>query len=216
MHVSARPVLERLQVIDLEVRRGALPNARSLARDLEVTPRTIQRDIQLLRDRLHAPVEFDPVRNGYHYTDPSYRFPYFEVTEGELVALLVSARVMDQYRGTPFEQDLRKALAKLAEILPDTIEVPLDELTACLSVLPRVQTTYNPGIFRVLVAAVRHSRQLSMVYWTAGRNETQRDDGTTKYTKELSGSMYRSWRMRENPDGRALNQILASYKHISV
>ena len=96
------------------------------------------------------------------------------MTEGELVALLVSAQVMDQYRGTPFEQDLRKALAKISESLPDTIEVPLDELTNCLSVLPRVQTTYDPEIFRVLVTAVRQSRQLSMVYWTAGRNETQR------------------------------------------
>ncbi|MGZ3383266.1 MAG: WYL domain-containing protein [Isosphaeraceae bacterium] len=29
-------------------------------------------------------------------------------------------------------------------------------------------------MFRVLVTAVRQSRQLSMVYWTAGRNETQK------------------------------------------
>ena len=88
---------------------------------------------------------------------------------------MVAAQVMDQYRGTPFEQDLRKALVKISEILPATIEVPLDVLTGCLSVLPReVQTTYDPDIFRVLVTAVRQSRQLSMVYWTAGRNETQK------------------------------------------
>ncbi len=65
----------------------------------------------------------------------------FEVTEGELVALLVAAQVMDQYRGTPFEQDLRKALAKISEILLDMIEVPLDALD---------RTTYDPEIFRVL------------------------------------------------------------------
>ncbi len=173
MRVSTRPVLERLQAIDLAVRRRELPNARTLARELEVTRRTIQRDIAFMR-RLQAPLEFDSVRNGYYYTDPSYRLGYFPATEGELVALLVAARVMDQYRGTPFEQDLRKALAKISEILPDTIEVPLDALTGCLSVLPRVQTTYDPEIFRVLVAAVRQSRQLSMVYWTASRNETQK------------------------------------------
>ncbi len=173
MRVSTRPVLERLQAIDLAVRRRELPNARTLARELEVTRRTIQRDIAFMR-RLQAPLEFDSVRNGYSYTDPSYRLGYFPATEGELVALLVAAQVMDQYRGTPFEQDLRKALAKISEILPDTIEVPLDALTGCLSVLPRVQTTYDPEIFRVLVAAVRQSRQLSMVYWTASRNETQK------------------------------------------
>ena len=173
MRVSTRPALERLQAIDSAVSRLAWPNARTLARELEVTRRTIQRDIAFMR-RLDAPLEFDSVRNGYYYTDPSYRFPYFEATEGELVALLISAQVMDQYRGTPFEQDLRKALAKIAKSLPDMIEVNLDELTSCLSVLPRVQTTYNPAIFRVLVTAVRQSRQLSMVYWTASRNETQK------------------------------------------
>jgi len=123
--------------------------------------------------RLHAPLEFGSVQNGYYYTDPSYRLSYFQVTEGELVALLVSAHVMDQYRGTPFEQDLRKALAKISKSLPDTIEVPLDELTNYLSVLPRVQTTYDPEIFRALVRGVCHSRQVSIVYWTASRNETQ-------------------------------------------
>ncbi len=174
MRVSARPVLERLQAIDSAVSQRKLPNARILARELEVTRRTIQRDIRFLRTRLRAPLKFESVRNGYYYTDPSFRLPYFEATEGELVALLISAQVMDQYRGTPFEQDLRNALAKLSKILPDTIEVPLDDLASCLSVLPRVQTTYDPAIFRVLVTAVRHSRQLSMVYWTASRGETQK------------------------------------------
>jgi len=167
MRVSTRPALERILAIDSAVRRRDWPNARTLARELEVVRRTIQRDIEFMRDRLGAPLEFDSVRNGYFYTDPSYRLAYFPVTEGELVALLISAQVMDQYRGTPFERDLRKAMAKVSKSLPDTIEVSLDELTNYLSVLPRVRTTYDPEIFRVLVRAVSHSRQLSMVYWTA-------------------------------------------------
>ena len=126
-----------------------------------------------MRTRLGAPLEFDTVQNGYYYTDPNYRLSLFEATEGELVALLVSAQVMDHYRGTPFERDLRKALAKISRSLPETIEISLDELSSYLSVLPRVQTTYNPDIFRVLVMAVCHSRQVSMTYWTAGRNATQ-------------------------------------------
>jgi len=174
MRVSTRPALERILAIDLAVRRGKWPNARTLARDLEVTRRTIQRDIEFMRDRLRAPLEFDITHNGYYYTERSYRLCYFPVTEGELVALLVSAQVMDHYRGTPFEHDLRKAMAKVSRSLPDTIEVSLDELSNYLSVLPRVRTTYDPETFRVLVTAVSHSRQLSMVYWTASRGETRR------------------------------------------
>ena len=36
------------------------------------------------------------------------RLAYFPVTEGELVALLLAERVLRQYRGTPFERDLRR------------------------------------------------------------------------------------------------------------
>ncbi len=172
MRVTTRPALQRILAIDIAVRRLKWPNARTLARELKVTRRTIQRDIEFMRDRLHAPLEFDIVHNGYFYTDPSYRLCYFPVTEGELVALLVSAHVMDLYRGTPFERDLRKAMAKVARSLPDTIEVSLDELNNYLSVLPRVRTTYDPEIFRALVRAVSHSLQISIAYWTPSRNET--------------------------------------------
>ncbi len=41
MRVSTRPALERVQKIDLAVRQQAWPNVRTLARDLEVTRRTI-------------------------------------------------------------------------------------------------------------------------------------------------------------------------------
>jgi predicted DNA-binding transcriptional regulator YafY len=45
MRVSTRPALEQVQKIDLAVRQMVWPNVRTLARDLEVTRRTIQRDI---------------------------------------------------------------------------------------------------------------------------------------------------------------------------
>ena len=46
--MSTRPALERLQAIDRAVNRWAWPNARTLARELEVTRRTIQRDIAFM------------------------------------------------------------------------------------------------------------------------------------------------------------------------
>jgi hypothetical protein len=60
---------------------------------------------------------------------PTYRFSCLHMTEGELVALLVSAQVMDQYRGTPFEADLRKALSKISGSLPDKIEGKTSEIS---------------------------------------------------------------------------------------
>jgi predicted DNA-binding transcriptional regulator YafY len=120
---------------------------------------------------MRAPIAFDSHRNGYYYTDASYQLPLSQLTEGELVALLVASQVMKQYRGTPFERDIRRALDRISELLPDRVELSLDDLSHSLSVLPKVQTTYDPDLFRTLWNAVRRSRQVRMVYWTAGRDE---------------------------------------------
>src|SRR4051812_27335306 len=121
MRLSSRPPLARMMAIDRAIRDGELPNATTLARELEVTPRTVRRDLTYLRDQLHAPIRFDPTRNGYVYTESSYRLPFLQLTEGELVAVLLAERLLRQYRGTPYEQDLRRAFAKMTEMLPDAV-----------------------------------------------------------------------------------------------
>jgi hypothetical protein len=40
------------------------------------------------------------------------------MSQGELLALYLSERLMRQFRGTPFEPDLPQAIAKLGKMLP--------------------------------------------------------------------------------------------------
>ena len=82
MHLATRPPIERIQAIDHAVSRRAWPNCRTLARDLEVTRRTILRDIDFMR-RLGAPIEFDPLRGGYFYSRP---YSLFAVSRSCLIA----------------------------------------------------------------------------------------------------------------------------------
>ena len=60
--------------------RGPTP-ARSPTRSAW-TARTIRRDIDYMRDQLHAPIEFDSVQNGYYYTEPTFRLPFPQLTQG--------------------------------------------------------------------------------------------------------------------------------------
>src|SRR4051812_18167287 len=85
----ARPPLERMQKLHRLIAAGKYPNCRSLAEELEVSPKTIQRDIDFMRDRMDYPIEYDPLRFGFHYTQPVTAFPQLELAEGELVALLI-------------------------------------------------------------------------------------------------------------------------------
>jgi predicted DNA-binding transcriptional regulator YafY len=50
MRLAARPVLARILAIDRALHESVWPNARILGERLEVTPRTIRRDIEYLRD----------------------------------------------------------------------------------------------------------------------------------------------------------------------
>ena len=85
MYQAARPPLRRIMLIDQALRAGTWPNSTTLAKELEVNRRTIRRDIAYLCHQLRAPIEFDPTRNGYHYTEPSYRLPFLQLAQGELV-----------------------------------------------------------------------------------------------------------------------------------
>ncbi|HEY7428497.1 MAG TPA: hypothetical protein VH682_29970, partial [Gemmataceae bacterium] len=97
MHLSSRPPLARIALIDQAIRAGGWPNACTLAVQMEVSSRTVQRDLLFLRNRLQAPLEFDQVRNGYYYTDATYQLPFFQMTEGELIALFLAERLLRQY-----------------------------------------------------------------------------------------------------------------------
>ncbi len=90
MYMARRDVLERVMRIDQEVRAGTWPNTQTLADLLKVDERTIRRDIKFMRKRLGAPLEFDRRRNGYCYSEPTYRMPYFQMREGELLAVFVA------------------------------------------------------------------------------------------------------------------------------
>src|SRR6266850_6348339 len=88
----SRPPLERMMRIHQEIQSGSYPNASTLATELEVSTKSIGRDIEFMRDRLQLPIAYDGARFGYHYTEEVSSFPTLQITEGELFALLVAEK----------------------------------------------------------------------------------------------------------------------------
>jgi predicted DNA-binding transcriptional regulator YafY len=82
--------------------------------------------------------------------------------------------LMRQLEGTPFESDLRQAIDKLGTMLSDGVSVRLDAMADFLSVLPAARPYYDPESFCALSTAIVCRHRVEMVYWTAGRNETNR------------------------------------------
>ncbi len=169
---AARLPLKRMMEIDQALRARKWPTDKSLARALEVNPRTIRRDLTYMRDQLHAPIAFDRDRRGYCYSEPTYRLPFFQLTHGELVSLFLAEQMMRQFRGTPFEPDIKSAIEKLGQMLPDKVAVRLDTVADFLSVLPATACEYNPKWFLALATASACRQRVALRYWSASRNET--------------------------------------------
>lgn len=126
---SSRPPIERMLRIHEELQRGAFTNCSKLSGTLEVSRKTIVRDIAFMRERLELPIEFNTRLNAYRYTHPVSAFPTVQVSEGELLALLVARKALEQYRGTPFHRQLQVSFEKLTRGLQDRISFsPADEL----------------------------------------------------------------------------------------
>jgi predicted DNA-binding transcriptional regulator YafY len=44
------------------------PNCRKIAEEFEVSAKTVQRDVNFMRDQMGLPIEYDKTRFGFHYT----------------------------------------------------------------------------------------------------------------------------------------------------
>jgi len=172
MTVASRPLLHRLSQMHRQFSAGAYPNASTLAQELEVTPRTIYRDIDVLRTDFNAPLAYCPRRNGFYYSEPNYTLPLLDLTEGELIALFLAERVMQQFRGAPFAHDLAAAFAKLTAGLPEEVSVNLEHLAEACSVRLPELSEGEARLFSRLVRATQEGRRLELVYWTASRDAT--------------------------------------------
>jgi proteasome accessory factor B len=153
---------------------GGFPNATTLARALEVSTKSIQRDLDFMRDRLDLPIAYDAARFGYRYTEQVKAFPTLQITEGELVALVVAEKALQQYRGTSFEKPLLSAIRKMEQSLPDTISVNLADVDQTISFRTRAEPILDLQIFDTLAKAVAHRRQLEIAYRKPGQRQAER------------------------------------------
>jgi predicted DNA-binding transcriptional regulator YafY len=102
----------------VEELRAASPEARTarwLAGRLDVSVRTIERDLAELRQSA-VPVYGDRGRRGGYVLDEERLLPMLNLTPSEALAISVALR---ELRGFPLEDAARSALAKIDAVLPD-------------------------------------------------------------------------------------------------
>jgi proteasome accessory factor B len=186
----SRPPLERMLRIHQAIQSGKFPNASTLARELEVSTKSIHRDIEFMRDRLELPIEYNGSRFGYGYTEEVNAFPTVQITEGELFALVVAEKALQQYRGTSFEKPLLSAIRKMEQSLPDTISLNLAEVEQTISFRTRAEQILDLKIFEALAKATAHRRQIELSYRKPGRRDTEQRVVDPYHLANINGEWY--------------------------
>ncbi|MDQ6892035.1 MAG: WYL domain-containing protein [Acidobacteriota bacterium] len=118
-----RPLWRRLQTIHHEIKERKFPNASSLAQELGVSSKTVQRDLDYLRDELEAPIEFDRGENGYAYSRADYVLPFLPVDGRDLFSIGVAAQFLALFGGTPLGRDLKACYERLATLMPPAVRL---------------------------------------------------------------------------------------------
>jgi len=99
--LMTRPPLDRMQRIFHAIKLSQFPNRVRLATDIEVTTKTIQRDLDFMRDRLNLPIAYNDQRQGYEFTQRVESFPMVEHRTDfyQVKELLVAGSPQGQPRG---------------------------------------------------------------------------------------------------------------------
>jgi predicted DNA-binding transcriptional regulator YafY len=163
------PKLEKLVMLDRLLRSGRRYTAEELAIKLGVKKRSVHNYLDDLRDK-QAPIENNR-EQGYFYSDSSWRLK-LPLTDGELFVLALGTQMLQSYAGSAYEEDLKRAISRLADRLPEVAWVDLQQL-AEQNVVLRASATLdlNPTIWRDLERACQQRRRVSMVYYHPQRRE---------------------------------------------
>ena len=185
-----RPPLQRMLHIHQALQAGHYPNASTLAAELEVSTKSVHRDLEFMRERLQLPLQWDGRRNGYYYTELVNAFPTLQITEGEVLALVVAEKALQQYRGTSFEKPLLSAIRKMEQALPDTISLSLSDLERTISFRTRAEPVLDLEVFDGLAKATAARRQLELTYRKPGQEQAEQRVVDPYHLANINGEWY--------------------------
>jgi len=161
--IPVRSGMARLCFIDKEIASGTFPNTGFLAKKWEgISISTISRDIEFMKDRLNAPIEYDALRRGYYYSEPQYRIPMGFSGADELLALGMAKNILTMYKDTPIYDAAHHLLDSI--IAPLASESNSDWYESRI-VVPQVPSApVSSEVWNPITTALRENRVITFEY----------------------------------------------------
>ncbi len=173
--MSEKLKYERFLWFDIKVKAERFPNAKKLADKFELSGRTAQRDIEFMRDRLGAPLDYHHQKKGYFYSDTSYELPSIWFNEDNIIALSLAVRLASSIPDAGTKQKLFALLEKI--FISNSCDgiLNFNDLTEKISVKNIEYSKVNEQFFLLTVNALFQKAPLLIHYGSPhSKKETER------------------------------------------
>jgi predicted DNA-binding transcriptional regulator YafY len=174
---------ERLYRIEALIRARGCVNFQTLLDELEVSRATLKRDLEYLRSRLGAPIEYDRDAKAYRFaTTPQlgtrHELPGLWFSEAELYSLLTAQQLLASLDSDGMlSRHLQPLLDRIRQLLGHGDGRQAAEL---LSARIRVVTTWRRPVpsrfFERVASALLQRQRLHLRYLTRGRGQVGERD----------------------------------------
>jgi predicted DNA-binding transcriptional regulator YafY len=164
-----KTALPRIYFIDRVIASGRYPNTGTLAAFCETGIATISRDIEYMRKKLKAPIEYDFFRKGYYYTKKTFRLPAAFTSAEEMLALGMAKNLFSLYRDTPIYDAVHQLMENITAPLAEAQNPNWYEDRILVPPVPSVPIP--PDIWDTITEGLRKNRILTFEYrstWTSG------------------------------------------------
>jgi predicted DNA-binding transcriptional regulator YafY len=162
-----------LELLSLLQARRDWPGA-ELADRLEVSRRTIRRDVERLRG-LGYPVESLTGPAGGYRLRAGTAMPPLLLDEDEAIAIAVGLRTAARASVTGIEETSIRALVKLEQVLPAHLRRRVAALGSATVAAPVTGPTVDPQHLTVIAAACRDSERLRFAYRSRDGSDSRRE-----------------------------------------
>jgi len=186
---TRRPI-ERIFTIHQAIQRGRFPNCRQLAEQIEVTQKTIQRDITFMQNDLGLPLVYDGAKHGYIYERPVHEFPMMRYTVEDVVALFLARKAVEPLQGSPLEATLRDSFKRLSGALQGEVSFHWSDLDEAFSVKDAGVVPGDVRLFEKIARAVLECRELRFDYRKIDSKEWEPRSLRPFHVAEFEGGWY--------------------------
>jgi predicted DNA-binding transcriptional regulator YafY len=170
----------RVYKIEMLIRNRGHVSFQAMLDELEVSPATLKRDLDYLKDQLGAPIEYDRFLNGYkfgqEFRGQKHELPGLWFSERELYSLLMAHQLLSELDSEGvISRHLQPLLERIHQML-GTGEADAKALLKRVKIIGSAKRPVSSQFFELIGEALLKRKRIHMRYLTRGRGEVGERD----------------------------------------